>query len=148
MLVSTLLRSNTNIVCQVDWLSAWLVVNMFLGIDGCHEHYTGKMKQEGIAELMQHQTKALPFKRHPRLKIPFKRNTNELAGPEISYTNVTTMLDFFCRLQRKWNPRGQDSMQNVLQVVRQPKAPLANPASSTQPAPTHPRNTSQQATQS
>jgi len=61
-LVTALLRSNTNIVCQVGWLSAWLVVNMSLGIDGCQEHYTGTMKQEGPAELKQHLTKTLPCK--------------------------------------------------------------------------------------
>ena len=61
-LVTALLRSNTNIACQVGWLSAWLVVNMFLGIDGCQEHYTGTMKQEGTAELKQHPTKTLPCK--------------------------------------------------------------------------------------
>ena len=38
-LVTALLRSYTNIACQIGWLSAWLVVNMFLGIDGCQEHY-------------------------------------------------------------------------------------------------------------
>ena len=38
-LVTALLRSYTNIACQRGWLSAWLVVNMFLGIDGCQEHY-------------------------------------------------------------------------------------------------------------
>ena len=61
-LVTALLWSNTNIVCQVGWLSAWLVVNMSLGIDGCQEHYTGTMKQEGPAELKQHLTKTLPCK--------------------------------------------------------------------------------------
>ena len=45
-LVTALLRSNTIIVCQVDWLSALLVINMFLGIDGCQEYYTGTIKQE------------------------------------------------------------------------------------------------------
>ena len=62
VLVAALLKSNTNIACQVGWLSAWLVVNMFLGIDGCQEHYTGTMKQEGTAELEQHPTKRLPCK--------------------------------------------------------------------------------------
>ena len=62
MLVTALLKSNTNIACKVGWLSAWLLVNMFLGIDGCQEHFTGTMKQEGAAELKQHPTKTLPCK--------------------------------------------------------------------------------------
>ena len=61
-LVTALLRSKTNVVCQVGCLSAWLVVNMFLGIDDCQEHYTGTMKQEGTAESKQHPTKTLPYK--------------------------------------------------------------------------------------
>ena len=63
-LVTALLRSNTNIVCQIGWLSASLVVSMFLGIDGCQEHHTGTMKQEGTVKLMQHPTKTqtLPCK--------------------------------------------------------------------------------------
>ena len=61
-LVTALLRSNTNIVCQVGWLSAWLVVNMSLEIGACQEHYIGTMKQEGPAELEQLLTKTLPCK--------------------------------------------------------------------------------------
>ena len=62
ILVTALIRSNTNIVCQVGCLSTWLVVNMSLGIDGCQEHYTGTMKQEGPAELKQRLTKTPPCK--------------------------------------------------------------------------------------
>ena len=82
---------------------------------------------------MQQQTKTLPWKRHPRLQIRFKRNTNGLAGPEISYTNVTPMLKQFANCNANGNPGLNKSMQNVLQVDRQPSSPPANPASSTQP---------------
>ena len=81
-LVTTLLRSSTNIACQVGWLSAWLVVNMFLRIDGCQEHYTGTMKQEGTAELKQHPTKTLPCKLYYKWSgSPTARQQTQPAQP-------------------------------------------------------------------
>ena len=121
MLVTALLRSNRNRVCQVGWLTACWVLNMLLGIDGCQERY-------------EHQRKTLPCKRHPRLQIRFKRNINGLAGPEISYTNVTPMLKWFANCNANGNPGLKKSIKKVLQMDRQPNSPPANPASSTQPA--------------
>ena len=84
-LVTALLRSNTNIACQVGWLSAWLVVNMFLG------------KNRWLSRSLHLDNES---RRDCRIKAAPDKNT---------------------------------TMQNVLQVVRQPNSPPANPASSTQP---------------
>ena len=120
--------------CLNGYLVPCWVVNMLLGIDGSQERYTETIKPEETAELMLQQTKTLQCKRHPRLQIRCRRNTNGLAGPEISYTNVTPMLKWFANCNANGNPGLKKSIKKILQMDRQPNSPPANPASSTQPA--------------